>query len=205
MVDFKPAIAHLTKHDPILAAVIAASPSPGFTPHQDYYHALTASIIGQQLSVKAAASITKRFIDLFGGTFPDPQRILLQDTDTLRSVGLSRAKALYVQDLARHIQDGTVQFDTIDQQTNQEIISELTKVKGIGEWTAHMFLLFCMGRLDVLPVGDLGIKNGIKQLYGLEVLPTSDDIRSIATKYSWHPYESVASWYIWRSLGTTPS
>jgi DNA-3-methyladenine glycosylase II len=162
------------------------------------------SIIGQQLCVKAAATIRQRFVDLFGGAFPAPEQILGRDIEELRSVGLSRPKARYVQDLAQHIVDGTVRFDTIDQLSNDEIIAELTAVKGVGEWTVHMFLLFCMGRLDVLPTGDLGIRSGIKKLYGMDELPSPDEVRLVAKENDWHPYESVASWYVWHSLDNAP-
>ena len=195
---------HLVNADPVLAAVIAGAPLPDFVPHTGYYRALVNSIIGQQLSVKAAATIKQRFVDLFSGTFPLPEQIIERDIEELRSVGLSRPKAAYIQDLARHILDGSVRFDTLDQQSNQAIIDELTAVKGIGEWTVHMFLLFCMGRTDVLPTGDLGIRSGIKKLYGLEQLPTPDEVRLIAEKNGWNPYESIASWYIWRSLDNAP-
>jgi DNA-3-methyladenine glycosylase II len=104
------------------------------------------------------------------------------------------------QDLALHVLDGSVVLDKFDDFTNEEIITELTVVKGIGEWTVHMFLIFCMGRSDVLPVGDLGIKNGIRKLYGLQSQTTPDDITRIAAQNHWHPYESVASWYVWQSL-----
>ena len=204
MSPYQSAIDHLSRHDPVLAQVIANYKQPDFKPHGNYYQALVDSIISQQLSVKAAASIEKRFKDSFGGDFPSPQQILERDIEQLRSLGLSRPKASYIQDLAAKIIDGTVEFSTIDTLSNDEIIAELTKVKGIGEWTAHMFLLFCMGRSDVLPTGDLGIRNGIKLLYGFDQPPTPDDVRNIATKNKWHPYESVASWYIWQSLDNAP-
>lgn len=202
--QLKTAAEHLSASDPVLAGVISSAPLPDFVPHTDYYKALVNSIIGQQLSVKAAATIKQRFVDLFDGTFPTPEQIVAHDTEEFRSVGLSRAKAGYVQDLARHILDGTVRFDTLDQLSNTEIITELTAVKGIGDWTVHMFLLFCMGRLDVLPTGDLGVRSGIKKLYNLETLPNSDKVREVALKNHWHPYESVASWYIWHSLDNAP-
>lgn len=195
---------YLAAHDPVLAPIIAASPLPSFRPHTDYYQALVDSIISQQLSVKAAASIERRFKDLFGGKFPTPKQILEKDADTLRTAGLSRPKIRYVQDLARHILDGTVRFDTIDSLSNEEIVAELTKVKGIGEWTVHMFLMFCMARPDVLPTGDLGIRNGVRNLYQLDHVPTPDEVKEIATKNNWHPHESAASWYVWRSLNNTP-
>jgi DNA-3-methyladenine glycosylase II len=195
---------HLATNDSLLANVIAGASLPTFTPHTDYYRALVNSIIGQQLSVRAAATIKQRFVDLFDGTFPSPEQIIARDAEELRSVGLSQAKANYVQDLARHILDGSVRFDTIDTLTNEQIITELTAVKGIGEWTVHMFLLFCMGRLDVLPTGDLGIRSGMKKLYQLNELPKPDEVREIAVKNNWHPYESVASWYVWHSLDNAP-
>jgi DNA-3-methyladenine glycosylase II len=193
---------HLSTHDPILALVIAKAGPAALEPHTDYYGALVNSIIGQQLSVKAAASIKQRFRDLFGGSLPAPTQILEKSVEELRAVGFSNAKANYVRDLAQHVIDGRVRFDKLPEQSNEEIIKELTDVKGIGEWTAHMFLMFCMGRLDVLPVGDLGIRNGIRALYGFEDMPTPQQITDLAAKNKWHPYESPASWYIWRSLDT---
>lgn len=202
--QLKEAARHLSTNDPVLAQVVTNAPLPDIAPHTDYYRALVNSIIGQQLSIKAAATIKQRFADLFGSDFPTPEQILGRDIEELRSVGLSRPKARYVQDLAQHIVDGTVRFATIDQLSNDEIIAELTAVKGVGEWTVHMFLLFCMGRLDVLPTGDLGIRSGIKKLYGLSELPSPDEVREIAAAHRWHPYESVASWYVWHSLDNAP-
>lgn len=198
------ALAHLAKNDPVLAKLIANFPAPKFEKHTNYYHELVDSIISQQLSVKAARTIEGRFKDLFGGEFPSPKQILEKDIEELRAVGLSRPKAGYIQDIARKIIDGTVIFDTLDSLSNDEIIEELTKVKGIGVWTVHMFLMFCMGRLDVLPTGDLGIRNGIKVLYNLDHLPEPREIELLAEKNNWRPYESVASWYIWQSLDNTP-
>lgn len=198
------ALAYLAANDPIMGALIDRYPKPSFIKHTNYYHELIDSIISQQLSVKAAGTIEGRFKDLFGGKFPSPEEILSKDIEELRAVGLSRPKAGYIQDLARKIIDGTVKFDTIDTLSNDEIIAELTKVKGIGIWTVHMFLMFCMARLDVLPTGDLGIRNGIKKLYELNTLPEPRDIEILAEKNNWQPYESVASWYIWQSLDNAP-
>lgn len=196
---------HLTAKDPILAQVIHSTEDvPPFTSHTNYYQALVSSIIGQQLSVKAAATIRQRFIDLFGGSFPTPLQILKREEDELRGVGLSRPKIGYIKDLARHIEDRKVDFSSFDRLSNEAIIAELIQVKGIGIWTVHMFLMLCMGRLDVLPTGDLGIRNGIQKLYHLETVPTADDITKIAQANSWSPYESVASWYVWYSLDNAP-
>lgn len=202
--ELQQAAQHLSANDGVLAPIIKQVGLPTLRPHINYYGALVNSIIGQQLSVKAAASIEQKFKDLFGGNFPAPEQILKKLPEDLRAVGLSYSKARYVQDLAQHIIDGQIKFDKLDRQSNDEIIAELTGVKGIGEWTVHMFLIFSMGRLDVLPVGDLGIKNGMRALYGFTDAPTPEQMREIAVKYSWHPYESVASWYVWRSLKNTP-
>ncbi len=188
-----------------MARLIAEYPVPKFEKHGNYYQELVDSIISQQLSVKAARAIEGRFKDLFGGSFPTPEQIVSRDIEEFRAAGLSYAKGRYVQDLAQKIIDGEVRFDTIDKLSNDEITNELTKVKGIGEWTVHMFLMFCMGRLNVLPYGDLGIRNGITKLYGFGQVATTDDVRQLARKQNWHPYESVASWYIWESLDNVPS
>ena len=203
--ELKKASRHLSKVDPVLSDIIKLYPECNIVPHTDYYWELIDSIISQQLSVKAAASIERRFQELMGSKVPKPEDILAKSVEELRTAGLSNAKANYIRDLAKNIIDGTVRFDALDSQTNQEIINELTKVKGIGEWTAHMFLIFCMGRLDVLPTGDLGIRNGVRKLYNLADAPTPQEIIEIAEKNKWTPYESVASWYIWQSLGNTPS
>lgn len=196
---------HLAKSDPALKPVIERAGLCTITPNTNYYKSLADSIIGQQLSVKAAASIRGRFYDMFGGELPTPEAILGKSVDELRSIGFSKAKANYVRDLAQHIIDGKLSFDGIENQSNEAIIKMLTDVKGIGEWTAHMFLMFCVGRTDILPVGDLGIRTGIKNLYGLDELPTPAQITNIAQENSWHPFESVASWYIWYSLDNKPA
>jgi DNA-3-methyladenine glycosylase II len=195
---------HLSTHDTVLRPVIIKAGRCTIQQHGEYYRALSEEIIGQQLSVKAAASIRRRFYDMFGGAFPSPEAVLAEAPEALRSAGLSRAKAAYLQDLARHVLDGRLSFSGLDQQSNEDIITTLVAVKGIGEWTAHMFLIFCMGRLDVLPTGDLGIRNGIRQLYGLAGPPTPREVVEIAQANHWHPYESVASWYIWQSLDNAP-
>lgn len=203
--ELKRAAAHLSRHDKKLAPTIASAGLASITPHTNYYWELVDSIISQQLSVKAARSIEKRFQELFDSEFPEPAAILEKSVEELRSAGLSGAKANYVRDLAQHILDGRLVFDSLQTQTNEEIISMLTDVKGIGEWTAHMFLIFSLGRLDVLPTGDLGIRNGIRALYGFEDAPTPQQIKELAIQNTWAPYESVASWYIWQSLDNVPA
>ncbi len=191
---------YLAKNDPVLAAVIMRAGACTIRPHKNYYQELVECIISQQLSIKAAATILKRFKDLFGGGFPAPEGILEKSVDDLRSTGLSRGKAAYVRDLAQHVVDGRVKFDHLDALSNDEIVKELTAVKGVGEWTAHMFMMFCMGRLDVLAHGDLGIKNGIQKLYGMDHQPTATEIQELAAAKNWHPYETVACWYVWHSI-----
>jgi DNA-3-methyladenine glycosylase II len=195
----------LRKHDPTLAPIIARAGLPNIIPNKNYYQELVESIISQQLSVKAAATILKRFIELFPDVdFPAPDQILQKDIEQLRAVGLSRQKASYIQDLALKVIEGEVRFNHLDALSNNEVIAELTRIKGVGVWTVHMFLMFCMGRLDVLPTGDLGIKNGIYTLYNLKEKPTPEEMEEIAKKNNWHPYETVASWYIWHSLDNKP-
>lgn len=198
------AAAYLSQHDARMAETIARAGVCRIEPHADYYRALVDSVIGQQLSVKAAATIKQRFRALFSTTFPEPAAILEKSIEQLRSAGLSNAKAHYVQDLAQHIVNGKLSFDALGSMTNDDIVKMLTDVKGVGEWTAHMFLMFCVGRSDVLAVGDLGIRSAIRHLYKLDRLPTSQEVTDIAKVNHWHPYESIACWYLWYSLDNKP-
>ena len=197
---------YLTKADPTLAPIIAIAGLPSIIPNKNYYQKLVESIVSQQLSVKAASTILKRFLDLFpGDEFPTPGQILEKDIEEMRAVGLSRQKATYIQDLAVKVLEETVRFNHLDALSNEDVIAELTKIKGVGVWTVHMFLMFCMGRLDVLPTGDLGIKNGMYALYHLKEKPTPEEMEKLAKKNKWHPYETVASWYVWHSLDNKPA
>jgi DNA-3-methyladenine glycosylase II len=198
--ELQKAADHLAANDAALAPIISRTGTAMLTPHTDYYGALVNSIIGQQLSVKAAAAIKKRFRELYGGSFPPPQDVLDTSEEALRATGFSRAKVAYIRDLAQHIVEGRISFDNFPDLSNEDILNVLIDVKGIGEWTVHMFLMFCMGRLDVLPVGDLGIRSGMRKLYGFDDLPTPAQVREVAEANRWHPYESAASWYVWRSL-----
>lgn len=195
---------HLTRNDPMLAPIIAKAGLPTIKPNDNYYASLIGSIISQQLSVKAADTIEKRFLALFDSDLPTPTEILSKSIEEFRTAGLSNAKAKYIKDLAQHIIDGKLKFDKFNELNNEEIITELVSVKGIGTWTAHMFLMFCMGRLDVLAVGDLGIRNGIKAIYSLKDVPLANQVEAIAVKNNWHPYETAACWYIWHSLDNAP-
>lgn len=194
----------LAKRDKKLAPVIRASGPCRLRPHSDHYGELVGSVVGQQLSTKAAATIWRRVLDLFSGKMPTPQQLIKIEDQQLRDVGLSWAKVGYVKDLAQHIIDGRLDLEHISTMPNVRLIEQLTAVKGIGEWSAHMFMVFGLGRLDILPVGDLGIRKATQQLYGLKSLPDPAQIITIANKNNWHPYESVASWYLWQSLDNSP-
>lgn len=197
--------AQLRAADPILAELIAQHGPCAITPHTDYYQQLVRAIIGQQLSVKAAATIYSRFLELFNGVMPTPQQILEISVEDLRAIGCSYSKAAYIQDLALHVEDGRLQLERLANLPNDVIIEQLVAVKGIGEWSAHMFMMFGLGRLDILPTGDLGIRKGMMQLFDLPALPAPSDMHAIALSRGWTPYQTIASWYIWRSLDNAPS
>ncbi len=191
---------HLARNDPVIAKLIKKYGDCTLTPHTNYYAELVDSIISQQLSVKAAATILKRFLALYGDSLPTPEQILATDTEAMRSVGCSYQKAAYIKDLAQHIVDGRLDLEHIATLPNEDVIRQLIAVKGIGEWSAHMFMIFSLGRLDVLPTGDLGVRKAMMQEYSLSELPKPADMHAIALKNRWHPYQSVASWYLWRCL-----
>jgi DNA-3-methyladenine glycosylase II len=166
------------------------------------YGALMRSIVGQQLSVKAARSIYTRLTDMFGGETPTPRELLDTDPETLRGAGLSRPKVSYLRDLAQHVEDGTLHLTVLDNMTDSDVVAELTRVKGLGEWTAQMFLMFHLRRPDVLPVGDLGIRRAVERNYGLEGLPDAETLERLGER--WRPYRTLASIYLWHSLDNAP-
>ncbi len=169
---------------------------------QDAYGALLRAIVGQQLSVAAARTIYNRFTDLFGGRTPTPEELLEVDADTLRGVGFSRAKAGYIRSLAEHIISGELELDRLDELGDEEVARELIAVKGLGQWSVDMFLIFHLGRPDVLPVGDLGVRRAVERLYGLEALPSAAELEALGER--WRPYRSLASLYLWESLDNAP-
>ncbi len=161
------------------------------------------AIVGQQLSVKAAAAIYGRLTARFCGRAPTPQEILNDDPEELRAAaGLSRAKVGFLRSLAEHVLSGELELERLDELPDEKVIEELTAVKGIGTWSAHMFLMFHLERPDVLPVGDLGIRKAVQRAYGLQELPLPAQIEEIAEP--WRPYRSLASRYLWRSLNNEP-
>ncbi len=194
------AIRQLSDNDPVMGRLIEQYPRCTLQPHNDYYGALLDAIIGQQLSEKAGAAIVGRFKELFDDSFPAPQQIIETDTEAIRGIGVSYAKVRCMKDLAQHIIDGRLDLENIATLPNETAIEQLVSVKGIGEWTAHMFLIFCVGELDILPVGDLGIRKAMMKQYDLSELPDRTTMELLTSSKHWHPYESVAAWYLWRSL-----
>jgi DNA-3-methyladenine glycosylase II len=192
-------ILHLSENDPKLSAVIAASEKCSLKPRRNYFYSLINAIIGQQLSGFAADSISKRFF-IYYNNKPKAGEILLTPDTVLRNLGLSSQKIKYIKDLSLRISSGELNLKKVSALTDNEIINELTRIKGIGVWTVQMFLIFTLNRPDVLPLNDLGIRKGIMRLYNLRKLPDEKKIMTLSRKYNWSPYNSIASWYIWKSL-----
>jgi DNA-3-methyladenine glycosylase II len=191
-------IKYLCSADQHLAKIIKHVGGYSIKIRNDSYLSLIEAIIYQQLTGKAASTIYGRFLKYFDGTVPGPRRILSSPEVELRAnVGLSRMKIAYLKDLAAHIADGRLNLNDLPSMTDEDVITQLTRVKGIGRWTAEMFLIFCLGREDVLPVTDLGLKNAIKRTYLLDELPKPDKMIEIANP--WRPYRSIATWYMWKS------
>jgi DNA-3-methyladenine glycosylase II len=168
----------------------------------DAYGALLRAIVGQQLSTKAARTIYLRVLDLFGGTTPSPEQLLEASEEDLRACGLSGRKTEYVRDLARHVLGGELELDRLAELEDEEVIEEIVAVRGLGRWTAEMFLLFHLQRPDVLSGGDLGIRKAIQVEYGLEEMPTPTRVLEIGEP--WRPHRSLASLYLWESLAAVP-
>ncbi|HST34509.1 MAG TPA: DNA-3-methyladenine glycosylase 2 family protein [Solirubrobacteraceae bacterium] len=192
----------------MLAGIIDAvgrlpSARGGRPEREDHYGALVRSIVGQQLSVLAARAIYGRLIERFGGRPPTPQEVLAQDPEELRAAaGLSRAKVGFLRSLAEHVLSGELELERLDELTDEDAIAELVAVKGLGVWTAHMFLMFHLERPDVLAVGDLGIRRAIERAYALGALPDAAEIERIAEP--WRPHRTLACRYLWRSLDNEP-
>lgn len=185
------------RKDPKLAKIIDVIGKYKLSLVRDPYESLVEAIITQQLSGKAADSISKRFREIYGG-FPKPREVVKTPHSKLRKAGLSGMKVTYIKDLSKKIETNELRLGSLKDMSDQEVIEHLTQVKGIGRWTAEMFLIFSLGRLDVLPVGDLGLRKGMQKLYSLPELPQKDQIERLAEK--WRPYRTVATWYIWKSL-----
>jgi DNA-3-methyladenine glycosylase II len=169
----------------------------------DAYEALARAIVGQQLSTKAAESIWGRLIELFDGPIPEPKALLRKRPATLRKAGLSNAKVEFLRDLARRVEDGRIDLKRLGTLSDEDITAELLEVKGIGRWTAEMFLIFHLGRPDVVSTGDLGIRRAVQIAYGMKDLPGPEELEKLAEP--WRPHRTLACLYLWRSLAATPA
>lgn len=198
---WREAEAHIASADPVMAALIARHAPCRLKRDRVVFEGLLGAIVSQQLSVKVARTIFGRFKDLFADGIT-PEAVLETPVEALRGVGFSRAKAAYAHDLAAHVADGRLQLDRLDELSDEEVIAELTAVKGIGRWTAEMILMFDLARPDVLPVDDLGIREGFRRAYGLPERPAAAEMARIAEP--WRPYRSIGSWYLWRVLENEP-
>jgi DNA-3-methyladenine glycosylase II len=191
------AIEHLRRSDPILAGIIERVGDYAIQFREPDFETLVKSIVYQQLSGRVASVIFGRLTAAAGGRLT-PENVLKLRPARMRALGLSTQKTAYIRDLARHTRDGVLLFEELSGVADDEVIRRLTQVKGIGVWTAHMFLIFALQRPDILPTGDLGVRNAMRKAYGLAELPSPALMEEMAR--AWRPYCSVASWYLWRSL-----
>jgi len=198
--DWSAALEHLRRADPVLGRAIDAVGPCTLHPRRDHFVVLCKAIFSQQISVAGAATLFGRFRDQFPQRRPTPGRVITFLTDgdpaVIRFCGLSRQKQAYVLDLARHFRDRTLPTTRFGRMDDEQIIESLTAIRGIGRWTAEMFLIFVLNRPDVLPVDDLGLRKGVQRAFGLPALPTVGQLRDGAR--AWQPYRSVATWYLWR-------
>ncbi|HEX6897397.1 MAG TPA: DNA-3-methyladenine glycosylase [Bryobacteraceae bacterium] len=192
------AILHLKKADPALGLIIERVGAYRIEYRDPDFQTLVRSIVYQQLSGKVAKVIFGRLADMLPDGKLTPESILKLTPAKMRRAGLSKQKTAYIRDLARKTAQGKVRFEVLPQLADDEVIEHLTQVKGIGVWTAHMFLMFALRRPNVLPTGDLGVRSAIRKMYELEELPHPKQVEELAA--GWRPYCSVASWYLWRSL-----
>lgn len=189
---------HFQTADAVLAEVIRAVGPFTLKPRRDRFRVLVGSIISQQISTAAARTIRTRLEESLKPDLVRPDTLVRLSVDQLRAVGVSRQKAAYILDLATKCHEGTVHLSRMGRMSDEQIIDELTQVKGIGRWSAQMFLIFALRRLDVFPHDDLGVRTAIRRLYGFDELPTKSECLEIG--HRWSPYSSVASWYCWRFL-----
>jgi len=197
--DYARARRHLARRDPVIRDLMRAHGKCGLADaqHADPFGALMKAIVSQQLSTKAAHTIFTRLIALFDGA-PTPRTLAALTDVQLRAVGLSGQKLRYMRNLAGKVEDGSLPLQALDAMGDDDVIVALTQVKGIGRWTAEMFLMFRLHRPDVLPLDDLGIVKAVQKAYGLRKTPSADRLQKIGE--AWRPYRSVACWYLWRSL-----
>ena len=191
---------HLARRDAVIKPVIRAVGPCTLRCEADHFDVLVRSIISQQISTRAALAIANRLREAVGRF--QPRRILEASDDTLRQAGLSQGKRLSLRDLASKCSDGTVPLKKLADLDDADVVETLVKVRGIGPWTAEMFLIFSLGRMDVLPVGDYGLQAGMQKLHALAELPKKARLHELTE--SWKPYRSIGTWYVWRSLGGVP-
>jgi DNA-3-methyladenine glycosylase II len=203
-VDYTKARRLLARRDPVLRDLMRACGPCGLAArqHTNPFKALIRAIVGQQLSAKAAATIFLRFEGLYE-SFPTPAQVLATPDERLRAVGLSSQKLGYLRDLCARIEEGALPLDVLHRLDDESVVERLTQVKGIGRWTAEMFLIFRLQRPDVLPLGDLGIVKAVQRAYKLRKAPSPDRLTRIGE--AWRPYRSVACWYLWASLNNDPT
>jgi DNA-3-methyladenine glycosylase II len=200
--------AQLANSDPVMAAIIERVGEMSFErrrrgrPRGDSYGVLLRTVVGQQLSAKAAATIFDRLLDLFAGKIPSPAELLAVAPEQLRAIGLSGRKVEYVRDLATHVESGALELDRLGELSDEEVIAEITAIRGFGLWSAQMFLIFHLERPDVLPTGDLGVRRAAQVEYGLQDLPDHDELTRIAEP--WRPRRTLASLYLWETLANVP-
>lgn len=192
------ACSHLKRRDPVMRRIIGRVGPCTLKPQRNYFQILVRSIISQQISTAAAKTILGRLRDHVHPDKISPEVMARLNVQSLRSVGLSLQKASYAINLTRHVTEGSLNLKTIQRKSDEVVVQELTQVKGIGVWTAHMFMIFALGRLDVLPVNDFAIRSAIQKQFELSELPRPEQIETIAEP--WRPFASIASWYLWRSL-----
>jgi len=188
------------KKDPKLAKIMKLVGEYQIRTSRNYYESLVEAIITQQLAGSAAKAISNRFRSLYGKSFPKPIDVINTSDSKLRKTGLSRMKIGYIKELSKAIESKKLKIRSLSKLSDEEIVEQLTQIKGIGRWTAEMFLIFSLGRMDVLPVGDLGLRKGVQLLNSSSELPSAAEIEELAEK--WRPYRTVATWYIWKSLKT---
>ena len=193
------AVAHLRRIDPVMAGIIDRVGPLKINYRRERFPALVRAIIFQQLAGRAAQAIYDRFVREIGkGRFPSPESVLAASDEELRAVGLSRGKMAYIRDLASHVQSGSLDFKRLPRLTDDEIIAHLTRVHGIGRWTAEMFMMFNLRRPDILPVDDLGVRTAVMKAYGMAEAPLPKQLREFGER--WKPHRTAASWYLWQSM-----
>lgn len=196
--DAEAARKHLLRADPVMRDIVKRVGPLEIEVRGKPYEALLRSILYQQLAGPAAAAIERRFLALFDGRIPAPAQLAVMTDEALRAAGVSRQKASYFRSIGEHFNGGALADRKLLRASDDDVIEAVTQIHGVGRWTADMLLMFCLGRPDVLPVGDLGIQNGMKLAYGLKAMPKPAEMAGIAEP--WRPYRSAASWYLWRQV-----